>query len=141
MTQFISFFMKHAVFDSKDVAKVIYKTICKKDPNLRIHGTPDAFFFYYLRRILPARLFLRLLYCMLPKRKDWVRKWSSTLRIGAICCFDWCSVAFFWFGVWTLVAGWNHPEIYAGLGDLQTTYFNSLWFDFIDRSFVYSTRV
>ena len=74
MTQFISFFMKHALFDSKDVAKVIYKTICKKDPNLRIHGTPDAFFFYYLRRILPARLFLRLLYCMLPKRKDWVRK-------------------------------------------------------------------
>ncbi|MDP2314525.1 MAG: SDR family NAD(P)-dependent oxidoreductase [Pseudomonadota bacterium] len=54
-----------------DVAETIARLIEDTNPPLRVAGTWDAFAFDLLRRLLPARLYHRLLYAGLPRIWEW----------------------------------------------------------------------
>jgi hypothetical protein len=71
MTSFIEKLMTRTPCTPESVAKTIYKISCMKHPPLRIAGTPDAWFFSYLRRILPRGFYHWLLYRSLPGIKTW----------------------------------------------------------------------
>jgi short-subunit dehydrogenase len=71
MKGFIEKIMHKTTCTPEKVAKVILKTIKKKNPPLRVPGTFDAIFFYYLRRLIPRQLYHTILYKALPKIKNW----------------------------------------------------------------------
>jgi len=58
---------------SEDVAKVVLKTMRRKNPPLRVSGTLDAWMFGVLRRLLPRRFYHAILYRGLPGVKTWGR--------------------------------------------------------------------
>ncbi|MGB0582887.1 MAG: SDR family oxidoreductase [Limisphaerales bacterium] len=71
MGNFISRYMRKARATSESVALKIVKTIDCKRPPLRVPATIDARVFSFLRRILPRRIYHRLLYWSLPKVRRW----------------------------------------------------------------------
>lgn len=71
MTEFIGRCMRTASSTPEDVAKVILRTMMKKNPPLRVSGTFDAWLFGVLRRILPRRFYHAALYRSLPKVNTW----------------------------------------------------------------------
>ena len=74
MTNFIRRCMQTASSTSDDVAKVVLKTMQRKNPPLRIAGTMDAWLFGAMRRLLPRRLYHEVLYRGLPKVGTWGRR-------------------------------------------------------------------
>lgn len=72
MTPFIERLMGLSLTTPSDVARRILRVIRKEKPPLWIPVTIDAMFFYYLRRFVPRRFLLILLFAALPK----VRKWA-----------------------------------------------------------------
>lgn len=77
MTPFIAKMMKNSLTTPEHVAqKIIHKVVQKENPPLRVPVTLDAFFFYYLRRWLPRRLFHPFLFWNLPGAKSWAAKYS-----------------------------------------------------------------
>ena len=74
MAPFVAKMMNASSSSAEDVARTILKTIKKKHPRLRIPATLDAYFFYWLRRLLPRRLYHRILYWGLPGAKNWAKK-------------------------------------------------------------------
>jgi len=73
MTPFIERLMGLSLTTPQDVAARILKVIKKEKPPLWIPATVDAMFFYYLRRFVPRRFLMMLLFAGLPR----VRKWAS----------------------------------------------------------------
>lgn len=71
MSQFIAKCMDRATATPKDVAKVVWKTMRREHPPLRVAGTLDARVFALLRRWLPRRAYHALLYRGLPKVAEW----------------------------------------------------------------------
>lgn len=71
MGEFIERLMHRAKATSESVAEVVYQTMLKKNPPLRVAGTFDAYFFGVLRRILPRPLYHEILYRMLPGVSSW----------------------------------------------------------------------
>ena len=71
MSNFISRYMRKARATPESVARKIVKTIERKRPPLRVPATIDARIFSFLRRILPRRVYHRLLYWSLPKVRHW----------------------------------------------------------------------
>ncbi|MEZ4753869.1 MAG: SDR family NAD(P)-dependent oxidoreductase [Bdellovibrionota bacterium] len=71
MTPFIEKMMQRSTATSKTVANKIIKIMEMKDPPLRVPATLDAAFFYYLRRLLPSRLYYWILYKNLPRISEW----------------------------------------------------------------------
>lgn len=71
MTAFIEKLMTRTPCTPESVARTIYKISRMKHPPLRIAGTPDAWFFSYIRRVLPRRFYHWLLYRSLPGIKTW----------------------------------------------------------------------
>ncbi len=72
MAQFIEKMMTHAFATPESVAALIFRTVEKRDPPLRIPATIDAHLFSLVRRFLPRGLYHRILYWNLPhlvKRK------------------------------------------------------------------------
>lgn len=59
--------------DPASVARTVLKTIRRRNPPLRVHGTFDAHLFALLRRFLPRGLYHRFLYGQLPGIGDWGR--------------------------------------------------------------------
>lgn len=74
MGEFIEKLMHRAKATSESVAEVVYQTMLKENPPLRVAGTLDAYFFGMLRRILPRPLYHGILYRMLPGVSFWGRK-------------------------------------------------------------------
>jgi short-subunit dehydrogenase len=74
MTNFIRRCMQTASSTSDDVAKVVIRTMQRKNPPLRISGTMDAWLFGAMRRLLPRRLYHAVLYRGLPKIGTWGRR-------------------------------------------------------------------
>ena len=56
---------------SESVACTIVRTIHRRRPPLRVPATLDARAFFYLRRVLPRKLYHRVLYSSLPKVRTW----------------------------------------------------------------------
>ena len=71
MGRFIESRMNGTSATSAGVADVILKTLKRKNPPLRIPATPDAATFYYLRRLLPRRLYHYILFRNLPAIDKW----------------------------------------------------------------------
>lgn len=71
MSRFIAKCMDRATATPKDVAKVVWKTMRRPNPPLRVAGTLDARIFALLRRWLPRRAYHALLYRGLPKVEEW----------------------------------------------------------------------
>lgn len=77
MQGFIQKMMNKTTCTPEKVARIIYKTINRKNPPLRIPGTFDAYLFYLLRRLCPRNLYHKLLYKSLPHINKWGKKPSA----------------------------------------------------------------
>ena len=71
MAPFIARLMKSSRATPDSVARVVLRTMRRRNPPLRVPATFDAFAFSVLRRILPRNAYHRLLYRMLPKVNTW----------------------------------------------------------------------
>lgn len=77
MTPFIERLMGLSLTTPEDVAKRILRVIQKRNPPLWNPATIDAMLFYYLRRFIPRRILLNLLYAALPNIRLWAAKYSN----------------------------------------------------------------
>lgn len=77
MTPFIEKLMKLSLTTPDDVAKRILKIIQKRNPQLWNPATLDAMLFYYLRRFIPRRILLNLLFIALPSIRLWARSYTN----------------------------------------------------------------
>lgn len=71
MSGFIEKLMTRTPCTPESTARKIYRVACRRNPPLRVAGTPDALFFSLLRRLLPRRMYHWLLYRSLPGIKHW----------------------------------------------------------------------
>lgn len=78
MTPFIERLMKLSLTSPNDIAVRILKVIERKNPPLWIPATFDAQVFYYLRRFIPRRILLYLLFSALPNVRKWARKYTNS---------------------------------------------------------------
>jgi NAD(P)-dependent dehydrogenase (short-subunit alcohol dehydrogenase family) len=74
MEPFIERMMNHSISNPRRIAKLILKVIHTESPPFWIPATLDAWIFYYLRRILPQRLMLPLLFFLLPGARRWAHR-------------------------------------------------------------------
>lgn len=81
MAPFVAKMMSLTPTTPEDIARKIYRVIKQEDPPLWVPVTPDAFVFYYIRRLLPRRILLPFLFACLPKARSWGKAYSKK-RIG-----------------------------------------------------------
>lgn len=77
MTPFIERLMGFSLTTPAAVARRILKTIQRSNPPLWIPATVDATIFYYLRRFVPRRILLELLFATLPRVRHWAKKYTN----------------------------------------------------------------
>ncbi len=82
MGPFVEKLMKMSWTTSEHVAKKILWVLRTKNPPLWVPATPDALVFYYLRRLIPRRLLMPILFYFLPKSDFWALR--HTFRRDAI---------------------------------------------------------
>lgn len=80
MAPFVERFMRLSLSDSGGIARSILRVIKTENPPLWIPSTLDAYVFYYLRRFIPRRILLPLLFQLLPKARRWGRAYSHKRR-------------------------------------------------------------
>jgi short-subunit dehydrogenase len=71
MGNFVGRLMRKAFATPESIADKIINLIPQKNPPLRIPSTPDAWFFSLLRRLLPRKVYHRILFANLPDIKKW----------------------------------------------------------------------
>jgi short-subunit dehydrogenase len=76
MGPFVEKLMGWARTTPDQVAKMIMRVIRTENPPLWLPATLDAKLFYYLRRMLPRRLFLPFLFAALPGARHWGEGYS-----------------------------------------------------------------
>lgn len=74
MGPFIAKLMGRSLASPEKVAQKILKVIKAKSPPLRVQATADAVLFVWMRRLLPRRIYHRLLYASLPGVRRWGKK-------------------------------------------------------------------
>lgn len=77
MTPFIERLMGFSFTTPSSVARRILKVIKQESPPLWIPATMDAKIFYYLRRFVPRRILLELLFVTLPRTRHWAKKYTN----------------------------------------------------------------
>lgn len=77
MTPFIERLMSLSFNTPERIANLVYKVIRKENPPLWIAGTIDALIFYYIRRLLPRRLLLPILFLALPRARSWGKSYTN----------------------------------------------------------------
>jgi len=77
MTPFIEKFMRLSFTTPNHVAKKILRIMKKKNPPLWNPATLDALLFYYLRRFIPRRILLQLLFISLPNIRLWALAYTN----------------------------------------------------------------
>ena len=77
MTPMIEKLMKFSFFSSNKIAKKIIRLIDKPKDRLLLPLTPDAILFSILRKIIPAFIFNRFLYFLLPGSMKWGGLWKA----------------------------------------------------------------
>lgn len=82
MGPFVARMMRRSLATPESVSRKILKVMKTENPRLRVPASPDALVFYYLRRLLPRRLFHHLLFALLPKARRWGRGYSRARRLG-----------------------------------------------------------
>lgn len=76
MTPMIEKLMAFSFFSSGKIAKKIIDLIDKPRQRLRLPLTPDAIIFSVLKKIVPAFIFNRVLYFLLPGSMKWGGQWK-----------------------------------------------------------------
>lgn len=76
MTPFVEKMMSYSISTPEWIARLILKAIKTENPPLWLPATPDAYVFYYLRRFLPRRWLLPLLFFCLPNAKNWAKAYT-----------------------------------------------------------------
>ena len=71
MARFIEYWMRHAIATPDSVARKIERIMESGSPPLRCPATIDAHAFAIMRRLLPQRLYLNVLYRLLPSVRSW----------------------------------------------------------------------
>ena len=71
MGELVAALMRLTFHDAADVAEAIARLLDHPNPPLRVPATWDAHAFDLLRRLLPSRLYHRLLYAGLPRVWEW----------------------------------------------------------------------
>lgn len=77
MTPFIERLMGFSFTTPASVARKVLKTMRRRNPPLWIPATFDAKLFYYLRRFVPRRILLELLFATLPRVRLWAKKYTN----------------------------------------------------------------
>lgn len=77
MTPFIGKLMGMSQTSPESIANKVLKIIQTENPPLWIAATHDAFFFYHLRRLIPRRWLLPVLFWALPQSKTWAQTYSA----------------------------------------------------------------
>lgn len=77
MIPFIERLMKVSLTNPESIAKLILKVIRTENPPLWVAATWDALVFYYLRRWVPRRFLLPLLFMALPRARRWGERYSK----------------------------------------------------------------
>jgi len=77
MVPFIERLMRMSLTSPQSLAELVLKVIQTENPPLWIPATLDAFIFYYLRRLVPRRLLLPLLFALLPNSREWNQKYTK----------------------------------------------------------------
>lgn len=80
MTPFIEKFMRLSFTTPNDVAKKIFRIMKKRNPPLWNPATLDAMLFYYLRRFIPRRILLHLLFISLPNIRTWAKAYTNSKK-------------------------------------------------------------
>ena len=80
MGPFIAKLMRLSFTPPESIAKLILKVIRTENPPLWIPASLDAWAFYYLRRLVPRRMLMPLLFSLLPRSKKWGQKFSRRRR-------------------------------------------------------------
>ena len=80
MGPFIEKLMGLSTTTPERVAKLILRVVRTENPPLWWPATLDATLFYYLRRLLPRRLFLPILFAALPGARRWGEGYSQRRR-------------------------------------------------------------
>lgn len=73
MSPFVARLMGLSLTTPESFARLILRTIRKQNPPLWIPATLDAFVFSWLRRLVPRRWLLPLLFSCLPRARTWAR--------------------------------------------------------------------
>ena len=81
MGPFVEKIMNRSSVSPEMIAKKILNIIEMKNPPLWFPVTPDASLFFYLRKILPRRLFHGIMYRLLPNSKNWAILHSKKIFI------------------------------------------------------------
>jgi NADP-dependent 3-hydroxy acid dehydrogenase YdfG len=76
MNPFIEKMMNRSLTTPDQVAKTILGVIQQESPPLWIPATFDAILFYYIRRILPRRILLPVLFWALPGARNWGKAYT-----------------------------------------------------------------
>ncbi len=77
MTPFVEKLMNLSLTCPVAIAKLTLKVIQTENPPLWIPATIDATLFYYLRRLIPRRFFLPILFALLPNASTWGKKYTK----------------------------------------------------------------
>jgi NAD(P)-dependent dehydrogenase (short-subunit alcohol dehydrogenase family) len=80
MTPFIEKLMKKSRTTPESLARLILKVIQTQNPPLWIAATLDAWAFYYIRRLVPRRFLMPLLFSLLPRARTWGEGYSHRRR-------------------------------------------------------------
>ncbi len=80
MTPFIARLMNMSVTTPRSIAGLVLKVIRTENPPLWVPATLDAVMFYYLRRFVPRRILLMILFAGLPKVRKWGAKYTKRRR-------------------------------------------------------------
>lgn len=76
MGPFVAKLMRLSFTPPEAIASLILKVIRTESPPLWIPASLDAWVFYYLRRLVPRRLLMPLLFSLLPRSHRWGEKHS-----------------------------------------------------------------
>lgn len=76
MTPFVERMMNMSLTTPEKISKQVLKVMKTENPPLWMPATLDAIMFYYIRRLLPRRILLPLLYWFLPNAKSWSKDYS-----------------------------------------------------------------
>ncbi len=77
MTPFVEKMMRLSIATPDKIANTILRVIKKENPPLWVAATPDALIFHFIRRILPRRWMLPVLFSFLPNAKTWGKAYTK----------------------------------------------------------------
>ncbi len=80
MSPFIERLMNLSPTTAEDVAERILRVIRTRPSKLHVSGTADVALFAVMKRLIPSRVFNRILYWVLPGSLKWGGKWRQNSR-------------------------------------------------------------